>query len=162
MSCPAQRRGGSGGRIERLGLVVESQGETVVRFIGTCSLAPAGQGGPCPAGCAVFQQPRQIPLRRLGRSLTLRQGDAVVLSLSERALTGLAWRIFGAPLMALLGGAWLGSLLAEPCGVPEDLAAAVAGLSCLTVTLLHSIGHGNARRWEARLQLSARRSGMDS
>lgn len=186
MSWPGQRRGGSGLRLERFGRVVDCGGEAVVRFTSQCGLRDADGG--CVAGCGLFRSvaaleqradassrpegPRQIPLTALPGGRGLQPGDPVVLSVSRRALTGLAWLLFGVPLVALLGGAWLGSRLAGTAGLPEDPSAALVGLLSLALVAwlrvdqlagrFRTAGHGDTGKWQAMLQLSVRRGGMDS
>lgn len=117
--------------LSRQGHVVESDSGPVVRFTPECGLSRAG----CTGHCGWRRPSAQIPLAWLNLPAEAGAGDHVTLAVTAGSLTRLAGWVFGMPLVALLGGAWLGERLAGPLTLPPDLGAATAGLGFLLAAL---------------------------
>ncbi len=113
----------------REGRVVERDGRAVVRFG-----APGCQGsGPC-ACVAVAREP-EVGLTALGLAGEAAAGQRVSVGISRAALDRLAGALFGLPLLALIGGAWLGGALAPADGLAADIIPAAAGLTAAVLVL---------------------------
>ena len=132
------RLSAAGARLIRVGRVVESDGAAVVRFTPECTRSGSGCRG-CATGRAA-----QIPLSWLevvARDVTA--GEPVVVEVDASALTRVAATLFGAPLAALLGGAWLGTAAAGAVDLSADLVGAMAGLMSLMLACAAVIRYGH-------------------
>lgn len=72
---------------------------------------------------------REVAPARLG--LAARVGERVTVAVPEAALTRVAALLFGLPLAALLGGAWIGAALSAG----SDVVSALVGVVSLGLTL---------------------------
>lgn len=133
-------------RLARDGHVVEREGGPVVRFSRACTACQ---------GCSSFSGTRELPVTGLSATEPLMPGDAVTLTVPVAALTRVAGVLFGAPLAALLAGAWLGTLLAPPLGLGADLTSGLVGLGLLVAASLVVGRYG--RTMTAMLDLKVRR-----
>ncbi|MEE9141373.1 MAG: SoxR reducing system RseC family protein [Gammaproteobacteria bacterium] len=76
---------------------------------------------------------------RLGRvrvinpGLSLREGQSVVIGLSESSLVRAAFLIYGAPILALIGGAYVGGRLP---GLGVEAAAVTGGIIAFAAALV--------------------------
>lgn len=159
MSAVVSRTGGRHGRLVRPGQVVETEAGPVVRFLpecgradGACALCGSGRGRG--AGGA-----REIPLAWIAAGSEVRAGERVQVAVAADALTRLAVRLFGIPLMALVAGAWLGHAVAARAAFDPDLLAAGTGLICLAVAALAAARGGSPALH--RLGLTIHRQGKN-
>lgn len=121
-------------RVVREGVVVECDGRAVVRF----GAAGCGEDGWCP--CALGTRLAGpagpgIDVAALGIPEDVVVGDRVTITVSAVALTRMAWVLFGLPLLALVGVAWLGSTVAAAQGLNDDVVPALTGIAAAAAVL---------------------------
>ena len=117
--------------------MVESEGIPVVRFAPECAWSGSGCGG-----CATRRR-AQISLTWLDDAHDVPPGEPVAIEVDVPALTRVTAVLFGAPLAALMGGAWLGTAAAGAVDVSADLLGAMAGLMSLMLACMVVIRFGH-------------------
>lgn len=121
-------------RVVREGVVAERDGRAVVRF----GAAGCGRDGPCACTLGTrLSDPvgRGIDLTTLGIPGDAEVGDRVTITVSVMALSRMAAVLFGLPLLALVGAAWLGGTVADGYGLNDDVVSALTGLAAAAAVL---------------------------
>lgn len=96
-----------------------------------CRACMEGRG--CGAGVFTALQNRRCSTIRVSDAAGLRPGEQVVLGLDERRLLAAAARLYGLPLLGLIGGVLAGALAG---GAANDTAVLIGALAGLAVSLL--------------------------